>query len=61
MADAMRSGMGGGQSGGGGGGDGGGGGKSVGDQLREIAALHKDGILSDEEFAQKKAELLKRL
>ena len=65
MADAMRSGMGGGAGGGGGGGGGGGseggGGKSVGDQLREIASLHKDGILSDEEFALKKAELLKRL
>jgi hypothetical protein len=29
--------------------------------LRELAKLHKDGILTDEEFARKKAELLKRI
>jgi membrane protease subunit (stomatin/prohibitin family) len=62
MADAMRQGMGGSSAPAGGGGDGGGGGgKSVADQLRELAALHKEGILSDDEFASKRAELIKRL
>lgn len=36
-------------------------GKSVADQLRDLAALHKEGILTDEEFATKKADLLKKL
>lgn len=31
---------------------------SVGDRLRELADLHRDGILSDEEFASAKAKLL---
>jgi len=65
MADALRGGM----SGGGGGGAGGGGAegtataaaKSVADQLRDLASLQKEGILTPEEFAAKKAELLKRL
>ena len=35
--------------------------KSVADQLRDLAALQKEGILTPEEFAAKKAELLKRL
>jgi len=64
MAEAMRTGMSG-QGGGGApaaGGEGGGnGGRSVADQLRDLAALHKEGILTPEEFAAKKAELLKRL
>jgi hypothetical protein len=34
---------------------------SVTDQLRELAGLHRDGILSDEEFAAKKADLLDRM
>lgn len=29
--------------------------------LKQLADLHRDGILDDEEFAQKKAEVLKRL
>jgi len=33
-------------------------GPSVGDRLRELAALHKDGILSEDEFAAAKAKLL---
>ena len=36
-------------------------GKSVADQLRDLAALQKEGILTPEEFAAKKAELIKRL
>ncbi|QDB80015.1 SHOCT domain-containing protein [Georgenia wutianyii] len=31
------------------------------DQLKKLAALHKDGILTDEEFNTKKAELLDRM
>lgn len=31
------------------------------DQLRKLAALHADGILTDEEFATKKADLLNRM
>lgn len=31
------------------------------DKIREIARLHAEGILSDEEFEQKKAELLRRI
>jgi hypothetical protein len=31
------------------------------EQLKEIAQLHEAGILTDEEFAEKKAELLKRV
>ncbi len=70
MAEAMRAGMGGqagGQGGGAGGGgqegggQGGGGSRSVADQLRDLAALHKEGILTPEEFAAKKAELIKKL
>jgi cytochrome c-type biogenesis protein CcmH/NrfG len=33
----------------------------VAEQLRELTALHKDGILTDEEFQAKRAELVKRL
>ena len=29
--------------------------------LRELAALHAEGVLSDDEFAQKKAEILRRM
>ncbi len=36
-------------------------GKSVADQLRDLAALHKEGILTDDEFNAKKADLIKRL
>ncbi len=36
-------------------------GKSVADQLRELAQLAKEGILTPEEFAAKRAELIKRL
>jgi len=69
MADSLRQGMqggsGGGNGGGGNGGNGDGGaapaGRSIADQLRDIAALHKEGILSDEEFAAKKSDLLKKL
>jgi len=35
--------------------------RPVADQLRDIAALAKEGILTPEEYAAKKAELLKRL
>lgn len=31
------------------------------EQIRELGKLHADGILTDEEFAAKKAELLARL
>lgn len=31
---------------------------TVGDRLRELAGLHRDGVLSDEEFASAKAKLL---
>lgn len=34
------------------------GGASVPDQLRDLAALHRDGVLTDEEFASAKAKLL---
>jgi hypothetical protein len=33
----------------------------VADQLRDLAALHKEGILTAEEYAAKKAELVKKL
>jgi membrane protease subunit (stomatin/prohibitin family) len=36
-------------------------GKSVTDRLKEIHELHKAGVLSDEEYAAKKAELMKLL
>jgi membrane protease subunit (stomatin/prohibitin family) len=36
-------------------------GPSAMDQLRNLATLHKEGILTDDEFASKKAELLKRM
>jgi hypothetical protein len=35
--------------------------EDVGAKLRTIADLHASGVLSDDEFAEKKAELLKRL
>jgi len=35
--------------------------RSVADQLRDLAALHKEGILTAEEYAAKKAELMKKL
>ena len=31
------------------------------DQIRKLAGLHEEGILTEEEFAAKKADLLKRL
>jgi hypothetical protein len=31
------------------------------DQIRKLGELHEDGILTEEEFAAKKAELLSRL
>jgi hypothetical protein len=31
------------------------------DQIRQLAALRDEGVLSDEEFQTKKAELLRRL
>ena len=31
------------------------------DQIAELAELHKSGILSDEEFSEKKTQLLKRM
>jgi hypothetical protein len=31
------------------------------DQIRKLAALHEEGILTDEEFTSKKAEFLSRL
>jgi hypothetical protein len=31
------------------------------DQIRKLAALHEEGILTDEEFTAKKTELLSRL
>jgi hypothetical protein len=30
------------------------------DQIRKLAELHKDGVLTDEEFTAKKQELLSR-
>jgi hypothetical protein len=35
--------------------------RSPGELLRELAALHAEGVLSDEEFAEKKAEILRRM
>jgi len=60
MADAMRQSS----TSGGSGGSGGGSapsGATVAEQLRELTALHKDGILTDAEFQAKRAELVKRL
>jgi hypothetical protein len=31
------------------------------DQIRKLAALHKEGILTDEEFAAKKSDLLSQI
>jgi hypothetical protein len=31
------------------------------DQVRKLAELHQDGVLTDEEFTSKKQELLSRL
>ena len=31
------------------------------DQIRKVAELHEEGILTDEEFAAKKTDLLSRL
>lgn len=67
MAEAMRSGMSPGGAGAAGAAQGASAagaeaaGRSVADQLRDLNALHKEGILTPEEFAAKKAELLKRL
>lgn len=36
-------------------------GASVADQLRQLAALHKEGLLTEAEFQAKRAELIKRL
>ncbi|MFM8386890.1 MAG: SPFH domain-containing protein [Planctomycetia bacterium] len=36
-------------------------GPSVADQLRQLAALHKEGLLTEAEFQAKRAELIKRL
>lgn len=36
-------------------------GGTVADQLRELSELHRQGVLTDDEFAAKKAELLGRL
>ena len=36
-------------------------GESITDQIGKLAELHKQGILSDEEFSEKKTELLKRM
>lgn len=33
----------------------------LGDTLREVAALHADGVLTDAEYAAKKTELLARI
>lgn len=35
--------------------------KSIAEQIRDLAALHADGILSDEEFATTKASLLSQM
>jgi membrane protease subunit (stomatin/prohibitin family) len=63
MADAMRDAMRPGGASGGASGEGAAAApaKSVADQLRDLAALHKEGILTAEEYAAKKAELVKRL
>ena len=65
MADAMRgnssSNQGQGQGGGASGEGASAGGRSVADQLRDITALAKEGILTPEEYAAKRAELMKRL
>jgi uncharacterized membrane protein YeaQ/YmgE (transglycosylase-associated protein family) len=37
-----------------------GGNRQVNDQLRKLSDLHRDGVLTDEEFEAKKAELLAR-
>jgi membrane protease subunit (stomatin/prohibitin family) len=58
MADAMRQSS---TSSGGAGGGGAAAGPNVAEQLRELTALHKDGILTDAEFQTKRAELVKRL
>jgi hypothetical protein len=39
----------------------GGGGQDVYEQLRKLGELHKAGVLTDEEFEKKKADLLGRL
>ncbi|WP_432215237.1 SHOCT domain-containing protein [Sphingomicrobium maritimum] len=31
------------------------------DQIRRLGELHKDGFLTDEEYAKKKAEMLERI
>jgi membrane protease subunit (stomatin/prohibitin family) len=65
MADALRGGGGsrdgGGNGGGGGSGEAGAASRSVADLLRDLTALHKEGILTAEEYAAKKADLLKKL
>jgi len=58
MADAMRQSS---ASGGSGGGSAPASGPSVAEQLRELTALHKEGILTDAEFQAKRSELVKRL
>lgn len=40
---------------------GGGGGPSAADLLREMAGLHKEGLITDAEFQAKRAEIMKRL
>ncbi|MEE3151450.1 MAG: SHOCT domain-containing protein [Acidobacteriota bacterium] len=35
--------------------------ESITDQIGKLAELHKSGILGDEEFSEKKTELLKRM
>jgi membrane protease subunit (stomatin/prohibitin family) len=65
LADTLRQAQGGGGLGGSGGGGGGGGGgtpgPTVAESLRELTALHKEGLLTDAEFQAKRAELVKRL
>jgi membrane protease subunit (stomatin/prohibitin family) len=58
MADAMKGGQ---APAAGGDAPGAASGKSIADQLRDITALAKEGILTPEEYAAKKAELLKKL
>jgi membrane protease subunit (stomatin/prohibitin family) len=62
LADAMRqSSFGSGGGGGGGGGGGAAAGPSAAEQLRELAGLHKEGLITEAEFQAKRAEILKRL
>jgi membrane protease subunit (stomatin/prohibitin family) len=61
MADTMRGAVGGGSSPAPAPAGGGAGAPSVADRLRQLAALHKDGVITAEEYQAKRAELMKQL